>query len=582
MTTAGLTAAVVPRARSRIGWPALMIGIAAVASLFVLGLVLVVFWLSFVEGQPGEPITDYTVDHYLEVFLDPFTYRVIYNTLVFSGVTLVVAMLIGVPIAWLLERTDFPMKTAVFTMMTMGLVVPGFAVAIGWQMLLHPRIGIINQWLVSALGIAGSPFDVGTLFGMGWVQGLSLAPVAFVMTAVVFRSMDASLEEAAQMGGANLRQMLARVTVPLVWPGVLAASIYIFTIGFAAFDIPAIIGLGVNLFTFSTYAYEQVSPAQQLPQYGPVAALSGVMVLLAFVLSWWYARVQRRAPQYAVITGKAYRPRLVDLGRSRVLAAAFVVVYLLLSQALPVAALIWASLLPFPQPPTAEALAAASLANYSNLNLEIVGRGVRNTAELMAITPTITVAVSFAISWVVLRSGLRFRQVFDFAAFLPHTVPTIVFSMAALLLTLFVLQQVVPIYGTIWVLVLVYVIARISYGTRVTNSAMIQIHRELEEAAQISGAGVGGIVRSVLAPLLKPAMMYAWIWIALLTYRELTLPVLLSTNDNLPLAVVVWNFWLGSLYGPSAATAVLMLVIMIPIVFAAWWLALRRDVALSR
>ena len=582
MKTARLTAAVVPRAHSRSGWPGLMIGIAAVASLFVLGLVLVVFWLSFVDGQPGEPITAYTFEHYIEVFFDPFTYRVIYNTFVFSGVTLVVAMLIGVPIAWLLERTDFPMKTAVFTMMTMGLVVPGFAVAIGWQMLLHSRIGIINQWLVSALGIASSPFDVGTLFGMGWVQGLSLAPVAFVMTAVVFRSMDASLEEAAQMGGANLRQMLARVTVPLVWPGVLAASIYIFTIGFAAFDIPAIIGLGVNLFTFSTYAYEQVSPAQQLPQYGPVAALSGVMVLLALVLSWWYARVQRRAPQYAVITGKAYRPRLVDLGRGRAVAVAFVVVYLLLSQALPVAALVWASLLPFPQPPTAEALAAASLANYSNLNLEIVGRGVRNTAELMAITPTITVAVSFAISWVVLRSGLRFRQVFDFAAFLPHTVPTIVFSMSALLITLFVLQQVVPIYGTIWILVLVYVIARISYGTRVTNSAMIQIHRELEEAAQISGAGVGGIVRSVLAPLLKPAMMYAWIWIALLTYRELTLPVLLSTNDNLPLAVVVWNFWLGSLYGPSAATAVLMLVIMMPIVFAAWWLALRRDVSLSR
>jgi iron(III) transport system permease protein len=109
--------------------------------------------------------------------------------------------------------------------------------------------------------------------------------------------------------------------------------------------------------------------------------------------------------------------------------------------------------------------------------------------------------------------------------------------MAALLLALFVLQKMVPIYGTIWILVLVYVISRISYATRITNSAMIQIHKELEEAAAISGAGVGGIVQRVLAPLLKPAMGYAFIWIALLTYRELTLPVLLSTNDNLPLAV---------------------------------------------
>jgi iron(III) transport system permease protein len=151
--------------------------------------------------------------------------------------------------------------------------------------------------------------------------------------------------------------------------------------------------------------------------------------------------------------------------------------------------------------------------------------------------------------------------------------------MAALLLALFVLRDILPIYGTIWILVLVYVVSRIAYATRITNSALIQIHKELEEAAQMSGAHIGDIVRKVLVPLLKPAMLYAWIWMALLTYRELTLPVLLSSNDNLPLAVVVWNMWLSGQFGEASSVAVLMLVIMMPLVAVGWWFTRRTGVA---
>ena len=160
--------------------------------------------------------------------------------------------------AWLVERTDFPGKRVVFTLLTVALVIPGFSVALGWLFLLNPRIGLINIALQSVLGLKAAPFNISTLPGMGLVEGLSLTPVAFIMTAVVFRSMDPALDEAASMGGANLWQTLRRVTVPLAWPGVLAAGIYVFTIGFAAFDVPAILGLTNRIFTFSTYVYLEV------------------------------------------------------------------------------------------------------------------------------------------------------------------------------------------------------------------------------------------------------------------------------------------------------------------------------------
>jgi iron(III) transport system permease protein len=556
-----------------------MLATAGFASLAVLTLLAIVLWLSVIDGQPGDPDMTYTLGNYIETFTDAFVWRALFNTVVFSGLTLAVAMGIGVPLAWIIERTDFPGKTLVFSSMTIGLLVPGFATAIGWEFLLHPRIGMINTALMMIFGLKSAPLSITNLWGMGWVQGLGLAPVAFVMTSVVLRAMDPALEDAASISGARPYRALLRITLPLAWPGLLAAGIFIFMIGFAAFDVPAIIGLAGNVYTFATYTYDQMRPPQGDPQYGAVSALSTIMVAIGLLLSWWYARMQRRAPQYAVVTGKGYRPRLIALGGTgKALAIGFVVIYLLLSQLVPLLVIVWTSTVQFPQPPTPQAIATMSLVNYAALSGAMIWRALKNTVELMILAPVITIAIAFSISWIVLRSQIRGRALFDFVAFLPLSVPSIVFSMAALLLALFVLQTVIPIYGTIWILLLVYVVSRISYATRITNSALIQIHRELEEQAQIAGAGLGGVMRHVLAPLLKPALGYAFIWIALLTYRELTVPVLLATNDNLPLAVLIWNMWFGSQFGQASAVVVIMLVAMMPLIYLGFWVSRGRAV----
>lgn len=567
------------KTRKRTWFPAAMIALATLASLVVVSLLGIVIWLSVVKGSPGDRQLAYTAAHYREIFLDPFTYRVLANTFVFSAITLAVAFCAGLPIAWLVERTDFPGKRIVLTLLTMALLIPGFSVALGWLFLFSRRIGMVNLALESLFGLHSAPIDISTLSGMGFVEGLSLAPVTFIMTAVTLRSIDPSFEEAASLGGANLLQRLRRVTAPLAWPGILAASIYVFTIGFAAFDVPAVLGLTNRIFTFSTYVYLQVSPTYGQPDYGGVAALSVFMVALAVVFSWWYGKMQARAPRFAVVTGKNYRPGLVRLGSWRWLAIAFVAVYFLLSEVLPVLMLLWSAGLPYLQPVSAHAFASLSLGNFRGLPQGIIARGVRNTAVLMFLVPTIAVALSVAVSWVVLRSRLKWRAIFDFFAFLPHTVPTIVFSVAAWLLALFILRNVLPIYGTIWILVLVYVVAMISYGTRMTNGALIQIHRELEEAATVSGAGPAGTMRRVLIPLLTPTIAYAWIWIALLSYRELTLPAMLSTANNEPLSVIVWSLVSASSYGEGSSVAVIMLVLMIPILGLYWAVARRTGVA---
>jgi len=552
-----------------------LLTIAAAACLIIATMLLVIVWLSFTDGIPGDPDLKYTLQNYRDVLLDPSTYQIIGNTLVFACVTLVVAMGLGLPLAWLVERTDLPGKTLILTLMTLGLLIPGFSVALGWVFLLNERIGILNRFLMQAFSLHAAPLNIATLPGMGCVEGISLAPVVFIMTSTVLRAIDYSFEEAALSAGATWWIVIRRITFPLARPGIVAAGIYVLVIGFGAFDVPAVIGLGGRIYTFSTFMYTQVNSNEGLPKFGTAACLSVIMGFAALALTWWYNKMQGQTPRYAVVTGKAYRFRPVQLGHWRPVAIGFIAIFFFVAQAFPALVLVWTSCLPFLQTPSVAAIAQLSLQNYWNLPSDFVLPALRNTAVLMIAVPTITLVVSFAISWSVMRSSFRYRRIFDFFAFLPHAIPSIVFAVATWLLSLFVLAKFVPAYGTIWLLIAVYAVVRLSYGTRVLNSALIQIHRELEESATMSGATLWGIIRRILVPLLYPTLSYSWIWIALLTYRELTLPVVLASSDSRPMAVVVWSLISSASYGQASAVAVLMLLLMVPIV-SLYWIAARR------
>jgi iron(III) transport system permease protein len=564
-----------PRTRVDI-WPGVFFGAVIAASVVILALLAIVIGLSFRTGSLGGANAAWSFANYPAIFLDGFTYRVLANTIGFAVTALLVALVIGVPLAWLAERSDLPGKPVLFTLMAIGLLLPGFGSAMGWLFLMHPRIGLVNIWLERTFHFADPVFNIASVAGMGWVQGLSLAPLAFIMTAAVFRATDPALEEAAQMAGARFGKRLWRVTLPLAWPGILAAGIYIFTIGFAAFDVPAIIGWSNRVFTFSTYLVLQLSPTDALPRYGNAATLSVLLLGFAGFFSWWYAKMQKGAHRYQVVRGKAYRPQLLALGWLKAPVWGVIGLYLALSILLPLLVVIWASLLPYFQLPSATAFASASLARYWALPWDLVLDGLENTAMLMVLTPTLTLALALAFSWVVLRSRLPGRGWFDFVAFLPHAMPSIVFSVGALLIALFVVQRFVPAFGTLWLLLVAFIVGRISYATRMTNTGVIQIHKELEESGEVGGATTGGVLMKIVVPLLAPTLLNAWLWIALLTFRELTLAVLLTTRDNITLPVVIWSLWLGGGLGDAAAVALVMLCLMAPII-AIYWLVARKT-----
>lgn len=547
-----------------------MIGLIAIVVVFV--------WVSFQTGSIGTD-AKYSTENYAELFGDDFIWEVLENTLIFAVATTIVSLVIGLPIAWITERTSIRPKELIYAMMTTGLLVPPIFIGMGWTFIAHQRIGIINKALMGMFGLKTGPINIETPAGMGMIEGLTLAPLAFVLSVQVFRTMNPALEEAALTSGMTFKRTLWRITLPLARPAILAALIYIFVIGLATFDIPAVIGLSSNIFVFSTYVFTEAFPPDGLPKYGIPAALGTAMVLVAVLLTLWYVQMLRRSQRYQVITGKGYRAKEIPIGRWVYACWAFIGTYFFVGLLLPVLLVAFMAFQPYITPPTWEALGNATLLNFREMNWEYVLRGVRNTVALMVLVPPIILVFAFCISWLVVRSRTKYRYVLEFGAFLPHTIPRVVISVGALLLSLHVIQNYVPIYGTVWILVAVYVIVWLPFGTRSLNSSMIQIHKELEEAAYVSGLPKGRTVRRIMLPLLRPTLFSVWIWTGLLVYREMTVAVFLVSQDNVTLPAIVWGRWTQGAPTSAAAITVLMMIALFPLVLISWRFARRSRIS---
>jgi iron(III) transport system permease protein len=567
-----------------LGWrlqtsPALL-ALAALPIVVILVLVAVMLWVSVQRGILGTAQAIYTLENYASIVADPFLYRVLWNTATFTFTTTCVALVIGLPIAWLAERTTLPGKTLIYAVMTLGLLIPGIYTAMGWTFIAHPRIGFLNRWLVDLFALENAPINIATPVGMGFVQGLNLAAVTFILTAQMFRAMNPTLEEAAHVHGMSFGKTLRRVTLPLALPGILAAVIYIVTIGIATFDIPAILGLGNRVYMLSTFIYIKVHPqGSGLPEYGITGAVGTFMIAVAGLLTLLYSRVLSSGHRFEVVTGKGYRPALIELGGLTIAGWCFIGLYALISKLLPLLLIMYAAMTPYFAPPSAEMMRQLSLVHFYNMDWELVLRGARNTALLVFVVPLLVLLFSFSISWLVVRSRSRARYALEFAAFLPQALPEVILAIGALLLALFVLGDFIPLYGSVWLIAIVYVAARLAFATRAFNGSLLQIHKELEEAAFVSGLSTLRTARRVLLPLLRPTLLSVWIWTALLVYRELTVAVFLGVHDNITFPAVIWSYWYAGGMNKASAVTLLMTLLLAPLIVAFWWFGRRSQVA---
>ena len=525
--------------------------------------VAMVIIMSLRTGFPGEDLP-LTLENFIEVYFNAGTYEILLNTLIFAVASISVALFFTVPLVWILMRTDIPFKKTIYVLLTVGILIPVFLRTIAWILLLSPRIGLINLWLQKLFESSSPPFNLYSITGMAFVQGVSFVPGAFFMLAAAYRAMDPSLEEAAYTSGVGKLKTFLKINIPITLPAIAAVMVYLFMTAIAVFEVPAIIGMPARILVLSSLIYNSTTPSTGLPSYGMAGAYGAIMLVLGLALASLYVRLVKQGKKYTVITGRGYRPREIALGRWKWAALAFVFFYLSIEVFIPFLVLLWASMLPYLQLPSAAALSSMTLKHYVEVPLHVGAQPFINTLILMFTVPTLTMILSVLISWVVIRTQVSFRGFLDTLAFIPHAVPGILMAVGMAYLAL-AYRDVFPLYGTVSIIVLAHTINWIAYGTRTTNSVMIQVHRELEEAGRVSGASSPRVLWKIVLPLIAAGVLNSWVWIGMLSYREVTMALTLYTRHNVVISTVVWQFW-GSGWVPQVAALGVILILFATIV----------------
>ncbi|HET8563671.1 MAG TPA: ABC transporter permease subunit, partial [Candidatus Binatia bacterium] len=449
--------------------------------------------------------------------------------------------------------------------------------AMAWVLLLSPRIGFINQSLQGLFGLKEAPIDIYSLGGMIFLEGLRLVPTAFLMLVPLMRSMDPALEEAAAVSGARPFSTTRKITLRLLAPGLVAVMIYQAMTALEVFEIPGILGLPAGIYVFSTKIYAIVRSATFMPVYGQANALAMVYLVIAVITTYFYARMISRVEKFTIITGKGYRPRQIDLGHWKYPAIFLVLLYLFLAIILPFLVFAYVSFLSFLQTPSLAALKGLTVRNYRLLaQYGEVSSALTNTLLMVVITATATVLLSFFVSLVVVRSKFWGRKLLDQLAFIPHAIPGIVMGIA--FFWVFLKLDFLPIYGTIWAISIGFTVNFLSYGTRSMNASLLQIHKELEEAAYVSGAPPWRTLWRVFLPLMLPTFVGVWIWVVLHAVRIAGMPLILYEGpQNQVLAILIWNMWDEGYVPAVAAIGTLLMLTLLLLTLGVRYIGFRRQ-----
>jgi iron(III) transport system permease protein len=496
-----------------------------------------------------------TFTNFAAAYADAATLRLFLNTAYYAGGSVLLGLILAGLLTWLVERTDMPFRTTIKATLFASMTIPPLAYAFGWVLLLNPNNGALNVWLKNLFRLDQHPVDVYTLWMMIFISATELVPTMFVMLSGLFRNMDPQLEKAGAVSGANYLKTARYILLPLLTPGLLSVAMYMLMIMVQAFEIPLVMGLTAGVPVLSVYIYLLSSPDGGTPKYGLAAAFGIGLLVLAIILMVVYYAATRTAERFRVVTGKGFRPKRIELGRGRYPAMIFTWIYFGVMVA-PLLALLWTSLLPFYQLPSAMALNKISLNNYRTITSSIkVQQAILNTFILVFSTATLAMLLSGIMSWFAVRGKGKLARFLDMIAFAPMAIPRIVMAISILLLYIRT-----PLYGTIWIIVLAQVTAYLAFGTRTINGALIQIHPELENAATAAGASWLTTMRKILLPLLWPHFLNAWLWIIAHSMRDLTLALTLMSPDNVVLSSTLWVLW--SFGDVPKASALLMLMVV--------------------
>lgn len=517
--------------------------------------VLIIFFNAFwVNGQ-------FNLADTLKVLREPDTYTALLNSLfIASGVT-VMSTIIGTFFAWLVTRTDLPFKPAMRVLFLVPFMLPSFIGALAWKMLLSPRAGYINRFLMDVVGLDGPVFDIYTFPGIMAVETMYLFPFVFIQVCGALERMDPTLEESARISGASLFTITRKITIPLVLPSILSGALLIMLYSMAHFGTVAVLGIEAGIFNIPTLIYEKIhQSAGSFNSIRTGTVLATVLVITAALIMFIQSKVLSRG-RYQIIAGKSFRPVETKLRALRMPMLVFCIAYIGFTIVLPTVTIFMVGgLKTYGLPFTAENL---TLANYRYIlfDWKLTRDAIWNSVSLGLAAALVTMFAGVMISYVIVKMKVRGKGILEFLGMLPFSVPGSVIALGVMLA--WSGKFGINIYNTVWIILVAYIARYMAFSLKANCAALEQVHDSLVEAARASGAGMGQALRDIVLPLVRPGMFAAFFLIFLPALRELTVSVLLygPTTRTIGVAIYTLNEDGETVYSAALAGIALMIIV---------------------
>jgi len=556
---AAFGASALRRARDRrLGRYFVVPGILATIGLLVIYPVFFLVSESLNLGDSGTfPPEEIGLDNFRNMLDDA---QVLWNTAFVAGLATIMAIGFGLVLAWILTRTAIPGRARLERLMELPYYMTPLVGALAWGVIAAPKSGLLNQ-LGKVLGARGDIVNIYSPWGIAWVMALFEGSVAFVMISASMKSMDPSMEESARVLGAGKFRVAITVTLPMILPGILSASIFVFAEMLSAFAAAFVLGIPSRFVVVTTAIWQSTSAYP--PEYGRAAAM-GLCLFVVLAVAIASARLVLRKGSYATITGKAFRPRPLRLGARAwpMLLACWG--YLTFAVFLPMGALLLTSFQKFSTVIVSDM--QLTTANYTAVFRQgAIVSALQNSLVLGFIVATIGSLLVGVLVWVIFRSRAPGRGLVEYVVMFPQAVPRLVFGLGLLWAWLVIP---IPIYGTLWLLGIAYLTVLLPLGVRTLAGVVLQIDKSLEECARVCGASWGQQMRTVTLPLMRPGIVAAWLLIFISSVRELGASLFLMGPHSKVIGPAIVDAWLTSSSELSAAMALVQTgVVFIAVIF---------------
>ena len=561
--TIGVTRAWVPWA-----WSGFLIAVLAFLVLYPTSMLLIGALTTTNPVVEGYKLADLSIGNFLTVAMNPNVAGALVNSLIACGGGTIVAVAIGLGFAWVVVRTNTPCKGLIASAGMLPLFVPPLVAGVAWSILGSPKTGLLN--LVFAKTGIPLHLDLYSMPGMIFVFGIYYAPYVYMFTAAALRNMDPALEEAAEISGASALRTMATVTFPLIMPAILSGMLLSFIVMLGIYGIPAVLGAPANLSVLTTYIFALT--AWSPPRYNTAAAVAVLLMIVTGLLVFLQQKVVARR-SYTTVAGKAFRPRSLNLGPWRFMTLALAIIYLFVVVVLPSIALFIAAFRKFLFIRDIPSLFETKQYGWQHFTKmfdnPLTITSIINSMKVGISTAVVGGILSFAIGYTITRARVPGKRIIDVITTIPVAIPGLVIGVAYLWAWIGLPGG---LYGTLWILALAFVARFIPDTVKALSTSLMQIHRELEEAAWICGRGTLSTIASIVLPLARPGVVAAMTLLFILSIRELGSSLFLYSSGTMVMAVQLLGYYEGGNVGITAAFSLVQMVLLGGLITFTNWL----------